>query len=155
MNRINELLDEYGESHQHPTNKQIHWVCVPLIVWSLLGMIWSIRTPDIFSSLPLILNWAVILIIFSMIYYLIVSTSLAMGILIVFLLMLGPIYWLEQVDISLLNMSVVIFIIAWIGQFIGHSIEGKRPSFLKDLQFLLIGPLWLLSFVYKRFGINY
>ena len=155
MTRINELLDEYGESHQHPTNKLIHWVCVPLIVWSLLGMIWSIHTPEIFSSLPLILNWAVILIIFPMIYYLTVSTSLAMGILIAFLLMLGPIYWLEQTDISLLKMSVVIFIIAWIGQFIGHSIEGKRPSFLKDLQFLLIGPLWLLSFVYKKLGISY
>jgi uncharacterized membrane protein YGL010W len=51
--------------------------------------------------------------------------------------------------------SVAIFIIAWIGQFYGHNIEGKKPSFLKDIQFLLIGPMWLMSFIYKKWGINF
>ena len=51
--------------------------------------------------------------------------------------------------------SVIIFVIAWIGQFIGHKIEGKKPSFIEDLQFLLIGPAWLLSFIYKKIGIKY
>ena len=43
----------------------------------------------------------------------------------------------------------MVFVLAWIGQFIGHLIEGKRPSFFKDLQFLLIGPAWLMAFVYR------
>jgi uncharacterized membrane protein YGL010W len=51
--------------------------------------------------------------------------------------------------------SLVIFVAAWIGQFIGHAIEGKRPSFFKDLQFLLIGPLWLLAAAYRRLGLRY
>jgi uncharacterized membrane protein YGL010W len=49
----------------------------------------------------------------------------------------------------------VLFVLAWIGQFVGHAIEGKRPSFIKDLQFLLIGPMWLLADVYRRLGVRY
>ena len=53
------------------------------------------------------------------------------------------------------RISLYIFVIAWIGQFIGHKIEGKKPSFFQDLQFLLIGPAWLLSFFYNKIGIKY
>src|SRR5690606_42157951 len=53
----------------------------------------------------------------------------------------GPALWL---------VCLLIFIISWIGQFIGHKIEGKRPSFLISLKFFLIGPIWLLTKVYKR-----
>jgi uncharacterized membrane protein YGL010W len=50
--------------------------------------------------------------------------------------------------------SIIIFVSAWIGQFIGHKIEGQKPSFMDDLQFLLIGPAWLMSFIYKKFGVK-
>ena len=50
---------------------------------------------------------------------------------------------------------ITVFILAWIGQFIGHKIEGKKPSFFEDIQFLLIGPAWLLSFIYKKLGIKF
>ena len=39
-----------------------------------------------------------------------------------------------------------IFVVAWIGQFYGHKVEGKKPSFFKDLQFLLIGPVWCMDY---------
>jgi uncharacterized membrane protein YGL010W len=155
MKLINDLLNEYGESHQNPVNKIIHWVCVPFIVYSLLGLIWLIPFPKIFNTLPVLINWAVLLVALSMIYYVLVSKKLAMGILLIFLIMLFSIYGLTQTGISLLKLSTVVFVLAWIGQFIGHSIEGKRPSFIKDIQFLLIGPLWLLSFMYKKLGISY
>ena len=45
--------------------------------------------------------------------------------------------------------------LAWIGQFIGHKIEGEKPSFFEDLQFLLIGPAWLLGAIYQKLGIRY
>lgn len=48
-----------------------------------------------------------------------------------------------------------VFVITWIFQLIGHKIEGKKPSFLKDIQFLLIGPIWLLGFILKKTGIRY
>ena len=53
------------------------------------------------------------------------------------------------------NIFAVAFVLAWLGQFIGHLIEGKKPSFFKDLMFLLIGPAWLMSFVYKKLGQKY
>jgi uncharacterized membrane protein YGL010W len=155
MPRIDELLDEYGESHKHPVNKLIHWICVPLIVWSLLGLIASINFPTALTSLPVPLDWAVVLVCIAMIYYLLVSRPLAAGIFVIFLLMLFSIYGIARTGLAVWKVSIVVFVIAWIGQFIGHSIEGKRPSFFKDLQFLLIGPLWLLSFVYRRLGIRY
>jgi uncharacterized membrane protein YGL010W len=155
MRPVNSLLDEYSESHQHPQNKLIHWVCVPLIVWSLLGIIWSMPVPIYLSSLSLLLNWATLLVALTMIYYFFLSKNLAGGIFIVLLIMLLSIYGISQTEISVWKLSIAIFIVAWIGQFIGHNIEGTRPSFLKDVQFLLIGPLWLLSFVYKKLGIAY
>src|SRR5262249_2722390 len=50
---------------------------------------------------------------------------------------------------------VAVFVAAWIAQFVGHSIEGRKPSFFEDLQFLLIGPLWLLADGYRRVGTRY
>jgi uncharacterized membrane protein YGL010W len=155
MTGIQQLLDEYGVSHQHPTNKLIHWFCVPLIVWSLLAMIWSFTIPAFFASLPFELNWALVLIILSMIYYFLVSISLAVGILLVFILMVTITWWINLMGIPTWQVALPVFVLAWIGQFIGHKIEGKRPSFFKDIQFLLIGPLWLLSFVYRKLGIRY
>jgi len=38
---VDRLLERYGEFHRNRTNKAIHWVCVPLIVWSVLGALWS------------------------------------------------------------------------------------------------------------------
>jgi uncharacterized membrane protein YGL010W len=51
--------------------------------------------------------------------------------------------------------SLAVFVVAWIVQFYGHKIEGKKPSFLKDVQFLMIGPAWLMHFIYKKIGIGY
>ena len=56
-------------------------------------------------------------------------------------------------EAAVLPLSLAIFVLAWIGQFIGHKIEGKKPSFLDDLRFLLIGPLFVLSFLYRRLNL--
>ena len=105
--------------------------------------------------LPVQVNGAEVLTGLAMIYYLILSPRLALGMLLVTALMLTLLNYLERSDVSLWRVAVVVFVIAWAGQFIGHHIEGKRPSFFKDIQFLLIGPLWLLSFVYRKFNITY
>ena len=62
--------------------------------------------------------------------------------------------YIKYYDPEVWRLSLAIFIVAWIGQFIGHKIEGKKPSFFEDLQFLLIGPAWLLSFIYNKLGIK-
>ena len=152
MRNVNALLNEYSESHQNRINKKIHWVCVPAIMFSLLGLLWSLPFP--FKISPLI-NWATVLITLSLIYYFFLSWKLAIGMLFSSLLMILILRWMDGFSVPLWQIAIAVYIVAWIGQFIGHHIEGKRPSFFKDIQFLLIGPVWLLANVYRKIHLSY
>jgi uncharacterized membrane protein YGL010W len=155
MRSVTQWLGEYGESHQNPTNKLLHWLCVPPIVLSVMGLLWSLPVPAAFATAGPWLNWATLTAAAAVVYYFALSRTLAVGVLIAFLVLLTITYSLAQLPWPLWVSSLAIFAVAWIGQFIGHAIEGKRPSFFKDLQFLLIGPLWLLAAAYRRFGLSY
>ena len=160
MKSIEQWIEEYGESHQNSTNKAIHWICVPLIMLSLLALISMIPFPihdiTLFSinGEKVLLNWTIIFLLFAVIFYLRLSISIAVGMLLIAIGMIASINWIELFDPTIWRLSLSIFVVAWIGQFIGHKIEGKKPSFFEDLQFLLIGPAWLLSFIYKKIGIR-
>ena len=160
MKSIEQWIEKYGESHQNSTNKAIHWICVPLIMLSLLALISMIPFPindiTLFSinGEKVLLNWTTIFLLFAVIFYLRLSISIAVGMLLIAIGMIASINWIELFDPTIWRLSLAIFVIAWIGQFIGHKIEGKKPSFFEDLQFLLIGPAWLLSFIYKKIGIR-
>ncbi|SMO74928.1 Mpo1 family 2-hydroxy fatty acid dioxygenase [Solitalea koreensis] len=147
-------FDKYAESHQNGTNKLIHWICVPSIVFSLLGLIWSIPVPSFFSTY---LNWASFVIAFSLYYYYKLSPALAIAMLLV---VGGMSYLIVHIEMNygmvmLRWICLGVFVVSWIFQFIGHKIEGKKPSFLEDLKFLLIGPIWLIHFIFKKLGIRY
>jgi len=142
MQAIDTLFDQYGESHRNPVNKLIHWICVPLITFSLLGMLWA-ATPWLALGFTAL----------SLLYYIRLSPKIAAGMLLLGGGMLSLLYAMPQAQV--LVSSVVIFVLAWIGQFIGHKIEGKKPSFFDDLKFLLVGPIWLLGFIYRKSGIRY
>jgi uncharacterized membrane protein YGL010W len=147
-------LDEYGVSHRHPVNKALHWICVPLIVWSLIGLLWSLPAPG--RGQLEYANWASYAVAAAVLYYAALSMPLALGILPVLAAMLFSVDALSQLaHVPLWAVSTAVFVLAWLGQFIGHAVEGKRPSFLKDVQFLLIGPVWLLAALYRRSGIPY
>ena len=115
---------------------------MPAIVWALLGLIWSIH--------PLA---AAAVVLASLLYYFRLSPPLAIGMLLMSGAMLAVLYALPSGLV--LPLSIAVFVIAWIGQFIGHKIEGKKPSFFDDVRFLLIGPLFVLGFLYRRLGIGY
>ncbi|MEO6190994.1 MAG: Mpo1-like protein [Saprospiraceae bacterium] len=157
MRKIETLLNAYGESHQNSTNKLIHWFCVPLILFCLIGFVKMIPSP--FFSDSFLMSTEYIVFFLSVIYYLNLSGSLTIGFIIVFFSMSYLNTKLEQVCDSLgwsyIMVIIIIFVIAWIGQFIGHKIEGKKPSFMQDIQFLLIGPAWLLHFIYRKLNIAY
>ena len=159
MRKIDLLLNEYGESHQDVTNKTIHWICVPLIFLSVVGLIASIPSQAVQSVLGWgnpYANWAGVLLVLVLLYYVTLSIPLTIGMALFGLLCLFVIQLIVRADIAPLWMvSLVIFFVAWVGQFYGHKVEGKKPSFLKDIQFLLIGPAWLMHFIYKRLGIPY
>jgi uncharacterized membrane protein YGL010W len=159
MRKIDQLLAEYGESHQNSTNKTIHWICVPLIFLSIVGLIASIPSQAVQSVLgegnPYA-NWAAVVLILILIYYVTLSIAISVGMMLFGVLCLVIVNMMaSKIAAPLWVISLVIFVIAWIGQFYGHKVEGKKPSFFKDIQFLLIGPAWLMHFIYKRLGVPY
>ena len=156
-------LDAYGASHQDGLNKLIHWICVPAIMFSLMGLLVSVPSGFLSAPLPGALapwaNWATIYILAALVFYLRLSLPLALG----FIPIGGALLWgnvaLKTAEQGggppLVYISLAIFVRAWVGQFIGHKIEGEKPSFFEDLQFLLIGPAWLLGAIYRKLGIRY
>lgn len=159
---VDAYVDKYAESHQNQTNKLIHWLCVPLIVFSILGLVWALPFPhfNFLGKLNGYINWATFLLFFAMLYYLRLSLALATAMLLVIFVFSAGIVTLEKLHANLnwppmWQVCGIIFVLSWVGQFIGHKIEGKKPSFLVDLRFLLIGPIWLLHFLFKKAGIPY
>lgn len=160
MRKIDKLLAEYGESHQNDTNKLIHWICVPLIFFSIVGLIWSIPHQFLNDLIPIqpevIINWATLALLFVLVYYLTLSIPLFTGMFFVAIINIYVCYLIDvYIDTPLWLISLIVFLLAWIGQFYGHKVEGKKPSFFKDIQFLLVGPAWLMHFILKKMGIAY
>ncbi|MFT5139840.1 MAG: YGL010W-like membrane protein [Lysobacterales bacterium] len=155
MRNINSLLDEYSESHRNLTNKTIHWIAVPLILWAIIALLWSIPFPFETGIESFPLNWATILLALAQVYWFRLSLSLGLGMLLLNTMLIQFIVLLPQLSSwPLWQIALLVFVGAWLLQFIGHAIEGKRPSFFKDLQFLLIGPAWLMAFIYRSLGIR-
>ena len=152
MRTIHDWLSEYGESHKNETNKLIHWICVPAIVFSILGLLYSIKLPFIWQTHQL--NVGMVVSGLVLLYYFTLSRTLSIGLFLFIITCMLLSYFIERSGFKLWLISIIIFIIAWLGQFYGHKIEGKKPSFLKDIQFLMIGPAWLMSFIYKKLGIG-
>ncbi|WP_293367830.1 Mpo1-like protein [Nevskia sp.] len=145
MKSIHTWLAEYNDSHQNPANKRLHWLCVPPIVITVFGALRALPSGDA------LLNPATVMAALALIYYFLLSWRLALGIVPLLMLVL----WLVETSHAALGfwhlpLMAAVFVLAWIGQFVGHRIEGKKPSFFKDIQFLMIGPLWLLADLYRR-----
>ena len=139
---IDTLLARYAGRHRNPINERIHCVCVPLIVFALLGMLWWLH--------PLA---AVAASAAALYYYFQLSRPFAVGMLAMTLLMLGVLRVMPAA--AVLPVSIAWFVLAWIGQVIGHQIEGRRPAFLDELRLLLIGPVFVLGFLYRRLNVAY
>lgn len=148
-------LEQYAKHHQHPANKVLHWLCVPAVVVAIVGLLWSLPVPAAFGDISPALNWGTTFLLAAVVYYFIMSIPLALGMLPVVLAITAAVIWLEQLDIPLWLSSAALFVVAWLGQFVGHVIEGEHPAFLRDLQFLMIGPVWMLAALYRRLGIPY
>jgi len=130
MKTMNQWFEEYSESHQNKTNKAIHWVCVPTILFSIIGILAH------FSALL-----TALLLLLSFVFYARLDLVLAVAMAALLVVMAWLIYTLPVG----VGFYIGLFVLAWIGQFYGHKIEGKKPSFFKDLQFLLIGPVWCMD----------
>lgn len=156
MKTMQQWFNEYAVSHQNKTNQLIHYICVPVIFFSIVGMLMAIPSTFIASITniknPILENWAAVILIFVLLFYLKLSLKIFFKMLIFSLLcLLGNYYFFEIHQIfPLFYTSLALFVVAWIGQFYGHKIEGKKPSFFKDLQFLLIGPAWVFEKISRK-----
>lgn len=156
MRKIDLLLAEYGESHRNAVNKMIHWICVPLIFWTILGFISLIPSKSIcFIYIGCISYVSFIVMALITIYYLRLSFLIGLLMIFIMIVMESFAYGVNTRFDQPWIIYLAVFVVTWILQFVGHKIEGKKPSFLKDVQFLLIGPIWLLSFILKKLGIRY
>jgi uncharacterized membrane protein YGL010W len=141
VRRVDELLAHYGSSHTHPRNELIHFLAIPLIMLSLCGLM--------FAAHPYV---AYAFIAASMVYYARLSWVFFASMLLWSALILALLVAMGK---HVLVLSVVIFVFAWVIQFIGHKIEGKKPSFFEDIQYLWIGPLFVLSKLFGKLGIRW
>lgn len=158
MRSLDSWFDEYGESHQNPLNKLIHWICVPSIFFSIFVMVSSIPPGPLTSILPgssLFVHWGTVVLALVLVFYYVHSFTMGLGMTAFSALCYLGLYGLSALPMSTWSLGLIIFVAAWIGQFYGHNVEGKKPSFFKDLQFLLIGPAWLMGFVFRAVGVRY
>lgn len=147
---------EYGESHQHHTNELIHWICVPVIFLCVFGFVWSLPVPEAWEVSAPWFNWTLVAIVVVTAFYVRLSPALSAGLLLFMTVCYAAVIALDTVaPPPVWQVCAVFFVLAWIGQFVGHKLEGRKPSFFKDLVFLLIGPAWLMSKVYRKLGQKY
>lgn len=142
MNNLNKWLTAYGETHQNKTNRAIHLICVPAILFSVIGMLWCIPKGFLFPEINYI-NWSHVVMALALLFYARLGVRPFMLMFSTFVVVTLIFVWLQKLNAPILTLNVAIFILAWVGQFYGHLVEGKKPSFFEDLKFLLIGPLWV------------
>ncbi|MBX9400171.1 DUF962 domain-containing protein [Lysobacter sp. BMK333-48F3] len=151
---IDRWFASYSGDHRNAVNQRIHVVAVPAILWSVIALLWCIPAPGTWFRPGI---WAAAAMFGAMLYYYRASRSLGLGMLIQFALFSALTWWIAQSFglSALLWTAVAVFVVAWIAQFVGHKIEGKKPSFLTDLTYLLIGPAWVLAKLYRKLGWRY
>ena len=151
MRTMQDWLDSYSQDHRNPTNQVFHWFCVPPIVWSVIALLWTIPVPASFARPG---AWSVLVMVLAFYWYWKRSHRLALGLLLAFALLgvFTNLLYYRLGATTLCYVAIAVFVVAWIGQFIGHQYEGRRPSFLTDLSYLLIGPAWLMAKLLRKLG---
>ena len=151
---IDRWFASYSDDHRNDANQRIHVLCVPAILWSVVALLWCIPTPGTLFRDGVFAGVAMVV---AALFYYRHSRRLGLGMAIAFVV-IGLITRALHDALGSRDLAIaaaVVFVIAWIGQFVGHKIEGRKPSFLTDLTYLLIGPAWVLAKLYRKLGWSY
>jgi len=155
MTEIDNWLDRYEASHQDLHNPFVYWAAVPMLVLGTVGLFWALPVPPQFFEISPLLNWGSAFLMVTAIYYFIISLSLAIGML-PFLLGLAAFQiWLAQSPYPPLGVSLGLLVAGTFGLGLGRRGPGGLRAMLQDFQLMMIGPVWLLSVIYRRFGVPY
>ena len=144
----------YDHDHANRINRLIHWICAPAFLAGLLGLLWHLPMPAAPATSLAAINWATLFAMASVVYYFIMSISLALGALLFLTGVLGVIAWLDLIGAPLLMISSLLMFAAALGQFIGHRLEASG-SLSKDILYCVIAPVWALAALYRKLGIPY
>jgi uncharacterized membrane protein YGL010W len=148
-------LNEYAEGHTGMINIMLHWACSPVLIASIIGLLWSLPVPAVFRESAAVLNWGTIFLMAIVVYYFIISISLALGMLPLVFGLVAGIAWMTRLDTPLWQISFAGMAIAALGQYIGHLSEDGNASLMRDLHYAAIAPLWMLAALYRKLGIPY
>jgi uncharacterized membrane protein YGL010W len=154
MRSIHDWFASYSADHQNPTNQRIHWICVPAILWTVIAFLWLLPVPASIGRPGL---WCALIMVAALTFYWRLSRPLgaAMVALFIVLALITEALYRVLGPMHLLWLAIGVFAAAWVGQFVGHRLEGSRPSFFTDLAYLLIGPAWLMGKLLRRAGVAY
>ena len=154
MRSVEDWFGSYSNDHLNPTNRLIHWICVPAILWAVIAVLWLI---PVSPSIGRPGFWCGLIMVAVLAFYWRLSRKLGVAMLLVFVALglLTEALYRTLGPGDLLWLAIGVFVLAWIGQFVGHLIEGRKPSFLTDLAYLLIGPAWIVAKLMRRLGIAY
>jgi hypothetical protein len=144
MTDVDSWLERYEKSHQNLKNPVVFWAAVPMVVLGTVGVLWYLPIPEEFFEISPLLNWGSA-----------ISLSLAIGML-PFLLGLAAFQlWLAQSSWPQLGVAMGLLVSGTAGLWLGRRGPGSFRAVLQDFQLMMIGPAWLLSVIYKRFGVPF
>ena len=146
-------LSDYGDSHADIANPGIYWLSVPILVLGTVGILWSLPIPEEFVRISPILNWGSAFLMAAMVYYFIISISLAIGMLPFVAGVSAVQYWLVDSSVSLGRISSGMIVASIVGLYLGHHNKGGMKAVLHDIQLMMIAPAWMLARIYRRLGI--
>ena len=153
MTDIDSWLPRYEQTHENLRNPVVYWAAVPMVMVGMTGLLWALPVPTEFFEISPLLNWGSAFLMVTAIYYFIISLSLAIGLL-PFLLGLAAIQmWLADSGYPLIATGTGLLVAGVVGLALGR--DGAPRAVAEDLQLMMLGPAWLLSVIYKRFGIPF
>lgn len=155
MQETDNWLTDYGNAHRELNFPLIYWVSVMTVVMATVGMLWSLPVPEEFARISPVLNWGSIFLMAAVVYYFIISMALAIGMLpVIFAMVLGFVSIADS-DWSLPQLSAGLFALSLTGLYLGHISGPGLAGVVRDIQMMMIAPVWLLSRLYRHVGIPY
>lgn len=155
MSESDNWLERYEQDRSNLSNPLVYWAAVLMVVAATVGFLWSLPIPAEFRAISPLLNWGSAFLMAATIYYFIISLSIAIGLLPFVLGLAALQLWLASSVYPTLGVSTGLFVAGTVGLWLGRRGAGGIWALLQDLQHVMIGPAWLLSIIYRRFGIPY
>jgi uncharacterized membrane protein YGL010W len=155
MSDTENWLTNYNNNHCRTGILVLHWCGVPLVIFGTVSILWSLPIPEAFRDISPLLNWGITFLMAAEVYYFIISVSLAIGML---PLLFGTAMLVATFHLNVdspVSLSIAILSVGTAGVYLGKGSERSVCELARDLQLIMIAPIWLLSRLYRRLRIPF